>query len=74
MSQRRNYPLSGGFYRWIRDLDTPWEASPIITDSPDAFEGLPWNPLWIREGVRTERAKRLGARSKTKGIGDGVGI
>jgi hypothetical protein len=66
-SATRNYPLSGGYYRRIASLDTPWVASPIIADGLTAFDGLPWNPIWVQEALKGERARRLGTRPSAKG-------
>lgn len=66
MSRRRNYPLSGGPYRWINTFDTAWQASPMVTDPPDIFDGFPWNPTWVHEENAAEKARRLGIRPKTK--------
>jgi hypothetical protein len=66
MSARRNHPLSGGPYRPVKSLNTAWVASPVIPESPKAFDGFPWNPAWVHEETNSEKAQRLGSRSKRR--------
>lgn len=58
------WPDNGGFYRGVPSLDTAWQASPVIPDAPDPFDGFPWNPAWVHEESEKERARRLGIRRK----------
>ena len=67
MAGHRNHPLSGGPYRWVRSFNQPWEASPVIPESPKALDDFPWNPTWVHEETKSERVQRLGIRSKTRG-------
>jgi hypothetical protein len=66
MPARSNHPLSGGYYRPVKTLDTAWAPSPVIPDSSNAFDGFPWNPAWVHEETNDERARRLGTISKAR--------
>ena len=67
MPRHRNVPLHGGMYRWVNNLDTPWEASPVIPDNPNAFDGFPWNPTSVRRRRQwSEKSSMGGPKTKSK--------